>query len=113
MRSQKFFREESLFLNEKGRMSYNEICTRCANSCKQSHIATLIHCPRYASKNSKITPLKAQKREVQQFLRRAKATALRAKKQSHRRTGAAVFYVKNGRAKKYAYFDIETLEKTP
>ena len=53
MRSQKFFREESLFLNEKGRMSYNEICTRCANSCKQSHIATLIHCPRYASRTAK------------------------------------------------------------
>ncbi len=53
MRSKKFFREESLFLNEKGRMSYNEICTHCANSCKQSHIATLIHCPRYASRTAK------------------------------------------------------------
>ena len=67
MRSQKFFREESLFLNENGRMSYNKICTHCANSCKQSYIATLIHCPRYASRTAKITPLKAQKREVQQF----------------------------------------------
>lgn len=46
-------------------------------------------------------------------LRRAKATALRGKKQSHRRTGAAVFYVKNGRAKNTLILTSRPSKKPP
>lgn len=44
--------EWSLFLNEKGRKTYNELCRRCTRDCKQSFRATVIQCPKYRSKRA-------------------------------------------------------------
>ena len=43
--------EWSLFLNERNRICYNELCRRCVNSCKQSFRAVVISC-NYVSKRS-------------------------------------------------------------
>ncbi len=43
--------EWSLFLNERNRISYNKLCRRCINSCKQSFRAVVISC-NYVSKRS-------------------------------------------------------------
>ena len=43
--------EWSLFLNERNRISYNELCKRCVKSCKQSFRAVVISC-NYVSKRS-------------------------------------------------------------
>lgn len=40
----------SLFLNEKGRRTYNELCRHCTHECRQSFRATIIECPHYESK---------------------------------------------------------------
>ena len=29
-------KQESLFLNERNRITYNEFCRKCSNDCKQS-----------------------------------------------------------------------------
>ena len=39
--------ELSLFLNEQGRIQYNEICQQCSRECKQSIRAFLFACGRY------------------------------------------------------------------
>ena len=43
-------REWAFFLDERGRMKYNELCRKCERSCKQSFRATVIQCPHYLSK---------------------------------------------------------------
>ena len=43
--------EWSLFLNERNRICYNELCRRCVNNCKQSFRAVVISC-NYVSKRS-------------------------------------------------------------
>jgi len=43
-------REWSLFLDERDRKKYNELCRKCERSCKQNFRATVIHCPHYLSK---------------------------------------------------------------
>ena len=43
--------EWSYFLNERNRISYNELCRRCVNNCKQSFRAVVISC-NYVSKRS-------------------------------------------------------------
>ena len=43
--------EWSLFLNERNRICYNELCRRCVKSCKQSFRAMVISC-NYVSKRS-------------------------------------------------------------
>nr|UWI49838.1 hypothetical protein NZ312_17220 [Clostridioides difficile] len=44
--------EYSFFINDKGRISYNELCKRCRRDCKQSFRATVIECKHYISKRS-------------------------------------------------------------
>lgn len=44
--------EWSLFLNERGRITYNDLCRKCFYDCKQSYRAIVIECPRYLSKRS-------------------------------------------------------------
>ena len=44
--------EGSYFLNEKGRITNHALCRRCANTCKQSSRADVIHCPKYRSKRA-------------------------------------------------------------
>ncbi|PPB73717.1 hypothetical protein CDQ80_02105 [Campylobacter hyointestinalis subsp. hyointestinalis] len=42
----------SFFLNEKGRISYNQLCKRCTQECKQSFRTEIVDCPRYVSKRA-------------------------------------------------------------
>ena len=43
----------SFFLNERGRVAYNELCRKCRHDCKQSFRAAVVACPRYLSKRAK------------------------------------------------------------
>lgn len=45
--------ELSFFLNERGRVTYNDLCRKCQHECRQSFRAVIIDCPRYRSKRSK------------------------------------------------------------
>ena len=45
--------ELSLFLNEQGRIQYNEICQQCSQECKQSFRAFLLSCGRYKERKEK------------------------------------------------------------
>ena len=45
--------ELSFFLNERGRVTYNDLCRKCQRSCKQSFRAVIVDCPHYLSKRSK------------------------------------------------------------
>lgn len=45
--------ELSLFLNEQGRIQYNEICQQCSLGCKQSFRAFLLSCGRYKERKGK------------------------------------------------------------
>ena len=50
----KLFCEKSLtlplFLNERNRITYNELCRKCSNDCKQSFRCIVVLCPKYLSK---------------------------------------------------------------
>ena len=50
--SKKNKKEWSLFLNDRGRRSYNALCRRCVHPCKQSFRTIVIECPRYHSKRA-------------------------------------------------------------
>lgn len=50
--SKKVREEMAYFINDKGRIQYNEQCVRCIYDCKQSYRAILVCCPRYRSKRS-------------------------------------------------------------
>lgn len=45
--------EWAFFLNDKGRITYNELCRKCECDCKQSFRAVIISCPEYDSKRRK------------------------------------------------------------
>ena len=45
--------ELSFFLNDRGRVTYNELCRKCQHECRQSFRAVVIDCPRYLSKRAK------------------------------------------------------------
>ena len=42
--------EWALFLNERNRITYNELCRKCSNDCKQSFRCIVVLCPKYLSK---------------------------------------------------------------
>ena len=48
--SKKRKQEWALFLNEKNRITYNELCRKCSNFCKQSFRCIIVQCPNYLSK---------------------------------------------------------------
>lgn len=50
--SQKQKEEWSFFLNDRGRMAYNELCRQCSRACKQSHPAAVLQCRKYRSKRA-------------------------------------------------------------
>lgn len=51
--SKKAKQEWAFFLNaDTGRRSYNDLCRKCQNNCKQSFRAVVIACPKYQSKRS-------------------------------------------------------------
>ena len=45
--------ELSFFLNERGRVVYNDLCRKCCHACKQSFRAVIIDCPKYLSKRAR------------------------------------------------------------
>lgn len=49
--SKKAKQEWDFFINPKtGRRTYNSLCLKCKNKCKQSHKAIIVFCPKYKSK---------------------------------------------------------------
>lgn len=44
--------ELEFFLNDMGRIQYNEQCYRCIYDCKQSFRADIVYCKKYESKRS-------------------------------------------------------------
>ena len=44
--------EWRFFLKKNGRKNYNELCSHCARSCKQSFRVKVIACPKYWSKRA-------------------------------------------------------------
>ena len=51
--SKKRKHELSFYLNDRGRVTYNELCRKCQHGCKQSFRAVVVDCPRYLSKRAK------------------------------------------------------------
>ena len=51
--SKKRKNELAFFLNDRGRIGYNELCRRCQHDCKQSFRAIVFECPLYLSKRAK------------------------------------------------------------
>ena len=45
--------ELSFFLNDRGRVAYNDLCRKCQHEGKQSFLAVVIDCPHYLSKRAK------------------------------------------------------------
>ena len=45
--------EWSFFLNDRSRITYNELCRKCQHECKQSFRAVVVDCPEYLSKRSR------------------------------------------------------------
>ena len=43
--SKKRKEELAFFLNDRNRVTYNELCRKCRHSCKQSFRVQLIECP--------------------------------------------------------------------
>lgn len=48
--SKKRKQEWVLFLNERNRITYNGLCRKCRNDCKQSFRCVVVYCPKYLSK---------------------------------------------------------------
>lgn len=49
--SKKAKQEWNFFINpETSRRTYNSLCLKCKNKCKQSHKAIVVFCPKYKSK---------------------------------------------------------------
>ena len=46
--SKKRKQDWALFLNERNRITYNELCRKCSNDCKQSFRCIVVLCPRTA-----------------------------------------------------------------
>ena len=44
--SKKRKHELSFYLNNRGRVTYNELCRKCKHGCKQSFRAVVVDCPR-------------------------------------------------------------------
>ncbi len=43
--------ELSFFLNDRGRVAYNDLCRKCQHKCKQSFRAVVIDCPPITCQN--------------------------------------------------------------
>lgn len=50
--SKKSKEEWAFFLNDRGRKTYNEICRKCRQDCKQSFRVRLVACQRFVSKRT-------------------------------------------------------------
>ena len=48
--------EWDFFINRKtGRRTYNCLCLKCHNNCKQSYRVFIVYCPKFKAKRSVIT----------------------------------------------------------
>ena len=45
-----FYNAEIIKESKTGRRTYNGLCLKCKNKCKQSHKAIVVFCPKYKSK---------------------------------------------------------------
>ena len=45
--------ELSFYLNDRGRVTYNELCRKCQHGCKQSFRAVVLDCPHFQSQRVK------------------------------------------------------------
>ena len=59
--SKKDKQEWGFYLDENGRISYNELCRNCDRECKQSFRAVIISCPEYVSIISRMTRILPKK----------------------------------------------------
>lgn len=50
--SKKDKEEYQIFLDDRGRMSYNKQCRNCVRECKQSYRVDIVYCPIYKSKRA-------------------------------------------------------------
>lgn len=66
--SQKRKMEWDYFLNEQNQITYNELCLRCQNDCKQSFRCLVIYCPKYVKKEQKHETRQAIKTEYHSIL---------------------------------------------
>ena len=51
--SKKRKEEWAFFLNDRNRITYNDLCRKCRRECKQSFRAQIIDCPPFVSKRAK------------------------------------------------------------
>lgn len=51
--SKKRKQEWALFLNHRNRITYNELCRKCGNTCKQSFRTLVIECPIFKKKEKR------------------------------------------------------------
>lgn len=51
--SKKRKQEWALFLNVRNRITYNGLCRKCSNDCKQSFRCIVVYCPKYLSKGER------------------------------------------------------------
>ncbi|MDD3882758.1 MAG: hypothetical protein PHI27_10985 [Eubacteriales bacterium] len=50
-RMPKYLKKEwEIFLDDRGRKKYNDLCRKCERSCKQSFRVQVIECPLFSSK---------------------------------------------------------------
>ena len=60
--SKKARQEWNFFITRKtGSRTYNDLCCKCSNACKQSFKAVIVSCPKYRSKRSVKNALNSDK----------------------------------------------------
>lgn len=45
-------KEMAFFINDKGRITHNDLCRKCIYDCKQSFRAMIVCCSKYVSKRA-------------------------------------------------------------
>ena len=66
--SKKRKHELSFYLNDRGRVTYNELCRKCQHGCKQSFRAIIVLCPRYFSKDTVFRHIKRQEKKCDSLM---------------------------------------------
>ena len=75
--SKKRKQDWALFLNERNRITYNELCRKCSNDCKQSFRCIVVLCPKYLSKRRTINTVLIRKLKLSVREIRQKVSAIR------------------------------------
>ena len=61
--SKKRKQELTFFLNERGRIAYNDTCRKCVGDCKQSFRTVIVCCPCYESKRSRRRKIRQKQKD--------------------------------------------------